>query len=391
VEIELLLACARTTVDADGTARIARLLEQGIDWERLIAEARRHGVVPLVYQTLQRSVAAQVPAAALAALRAQYRAGAQQSMALAGELLKLLDRFAAAGIPALPLKGPALAALAYGNLSLRSFCDLDVLVHGRDVLAAKQILLALGYQPETPMTSRHEQLHLQTHYVYTFVHSQSHLIVELHYRIRPRYFAFALAAEQLWEQIVSIKVGREEVPSLAPENLLLFLCAHGANHCWERLAWICDIAELLRRHPAFDWDRLMELARASGSRRMLLLGLRLAHDLLGAQIPPSIVDLMRRDQLVSLLASQARARQFAPVAQPFGLFEAALFHLRARERRRERIRYCLGIATITTAEDWALVPLPAPLTFLYSVLRPFRLAGTYGSGLLKYIPAWHRG
>jgi hypothetical protein len=390
-ESDLLLACARTAIDANASARIERLLEQDIDWEGLIAEAHRHGVVPLVYHTLQNRVAARVPADALEKLRAQYRSGAQQSMALTGALLQVMQSFADGGIQALPLKGPALAALAYGNLSLRSFCDLDILVRDRDVLAAKQILLALGYHPEKPMTNRQEQLHLQTHYVYAFVHRESHVIVELHYRIRPRYFAFALGAQQLWGQMVSVRVGREQVPSLAPEHLLLFLCAHGANHCWERLAWICDIAELLRSQPALDWPTLMERARAAGGERMLLLGLRLAQDLLGARLPPRIADRAQRDRIVSLLACQVRARLFAPAEQPLGLFESAFFHLRARERWRERIQYCLGVATITTAEDWALVALPAPLAFLYSLIRPFRLAGTYGAGLLKYIPAWRRG
>jgi hypothetical protein len=385
MNFDLLLACARTSVDSDTAARIERLLGQRIDWDRLVAAARRHSVVPLVYQTLQSGFAARVPAHALEALRVQCLLGAQQSMALAGELLRVLDQLAAGGIQALPLKGPALAALAYGKLALRSFGDLDVLVRQQDVMAAKQILIGLGYHPETPMSSRHEQLHLQTHYVYTFVHSESHMIVELHYRIRPRYFAFALAAEQLWGQIVSIAVGREEVPSLAPENLLLFLCAHGANHCWERLAWICDIAELLRSHPALDWPIIVERARACGGERMLLLGLRLAHDLLGAQLPPAIADRVRRDRVVGRLAGQVAERLFAAAAQPPGLFEAALFHLRARERQRERLQYCLGIATITTAEDWALVSLPAPLACLYSLIRPFRLAGTYGLGLLKYM------
>jgi hypothetical protein len=343
-----------------------------------------------VYQALQNHVAARVPADALGALRARYHSGARQSMALTGALLQLLQAFADGGIQALPLKGPALAALAYGNLSLRSFGDLDVLVRGCDVLAAKQILLALGYHPETTMTSRQEQLHLQTHYVYTFVHRETHAIVELHYRIRPRYFAFALAAEQLWGQVVSVGVGREHVPSLVPEDLLLFLCAHGANHCWERLAWICDIAELLRSQPALDWPMLTQRARAAGAERMLLLGLRLAQDLLGARLPPAIADQVQRDRMVSMLACQVRARLFAAAEQPLGLFEAALFHLRARERWRERIQYCLGVATITTAEDWALVALPARLAFIYSLIRPFRLAGTYGAGLLKYIPAWRR-
>ena len=390
-EFELLLACARTSIDADTAARIERLLEHTIDWEDLIATARQHGVVPLVFQTLQSNFAARVPANALAELRGCYRAGAQQSMVLAGELLRVLGGLATGGIKALPLKGPALAALAYGKLALRSFGDLDVLVRDRDVLAAKQLLLGLGYAPETPMSRRHERLHLQTHYVYTFVHNESHVIVELHYRIRPRYFSFALTAEQLWEQLVPITVGREEVLSLAPENLLLFLCAHGANHCWERLAWICDIAELLRSYPTLDWPKVMGRARAAGGERMLLLGLRLAHDLLGAQLPPAIADRLRCDQIVSLLMAQVVERLQALEEQPPGLFEAALFHLRARERWRERLQYCARVATITSAEDWALVPLPAPFAFVYSLLRPFRLAGTYGSSLLKHIPAWRRG
>jgi hypothetical protein len=104
-----------------------------------------------------------------------------------------------------------------------------------------------------------------------------------------------------------------------------------------------------------------------------------------------IADQTQRDRMVRLLVCQVSESLFAQQEQPRGLFESAFFHLRARERWRERFQYCLGITTITTAEDWALVPLPAPLAFIYSLLRPFRLAGTYGSGLLKYIPAWRRG
>jgi len=38
----------------------------------------------------------------------------------------LLDLFSEPQIPAIPCKGPVLAASAYGNLALRQFCDLDI-------------------------------------------------------------------------------------------------------------------------------------------------------------------------------------------------------------------------------------------------------------------------
>src|SRR5207253_975904 len=76
-------------------------------------------------------------------------------------------------------------------------------------------------------------------------------------------------------------------PAFAPARLLLILCVHGANHCWLRLNWLCDVAELLRRNPALDWPALAAEAERWGCRRILTLGLLLAHDLLDAPLPPA--------------------------------------------------------------------------------------------------------
>jgi hypothetical protein len=70
--------------------------------------------------------------------------------------------------------------------------------------------------------------------------------------------------------------------------------------------------------------------------------------------------------------------------------KAGWFHLKARERISDKIRYCLLLTLLPTAEDWALLPLPAALAFIYSLLRPFRLAGTYSSGLLKHLGVWQK-
>ena len=384
-EAELILACARTTISSDAAARIGHLLAGNLDWELAIAFARRHAAEALLYTALQRGFAELVPPDAMASLREHYFAGTQHTMALTAELLQIMKLFGAAGIAALPLKGPALAMLAYGNLSLRWSGDLDILVPAADVLSAKAILLARGYAPEPLLNQRQEALHLQTHYEYTFLSEASGMCVELHFRFRPRYFGFALGAEELWQQLGTVVVGGAPLPSLVPADLLLFLCAHATNHCWVRLAWICDIAELIRSHPQIDWVMVQRRARGLGSQRMLGLGLLLAHDLLGAPVPETLLADARRDRTANRLAAQVRDRLFdQTIAEPEpGLFAGTIFRLRARERRRDRLRYILRTATVTTAEDWDLLPLPASLAWVYSLIRPLRLLLTYGLGPLR--------
>lgn len=377
-EDELLLACARTAADAETAGRIGALLRQRLDWSYVLRMAQRHAVVALLYGQLHGAEAGLVPADVLLAIKEAYRAGAQQSLGLTGELLRLLDLFAAHGVGAIPLKGPAVAAMAYGSPGLRRFVDLDILVRREDVLRAKALLLAHGYRSDLPVAERHEQIYLRTHYVYEFERDDGAVRLELHYRLRPRYFAFGLDAAQLWDRLEPIAIAGREVRGLSAEDTLLFLCAHGANHWWERLSWICDLAELIRRRPQLDWETVQRRAQALGGERMLLLGLLLARDLLGAPIPATIGLRVRADRVIVSLARQVRARLFLEPEHGPGLFAGALFHLRARERRRDRLRYCLRLATVTTAEDWALLPLPASLSFVYSVIRPFRLVGAYG-------------
>src|SRR5207244_11975507 len=61
---------------------------------------------------------------------------------------------------------------------------------------------------------------------------------------------------------ISLPLGGTLVRTLSAEHLLLVLCAHGAKHCWERLGWICDVAELLRGTPALDLSGMLAQARS---------------------------------------------------------------------------------------------------------------------------------
>lgn len=381
-EARLLLACARTTADPAQSAAIRALLCRPIRWPELIALAEQHKVLPLLSRQLQ-AFPDRVPPPVLEQLRDLAMGAARQSLFLTGALLNVLALFQSHGIDAIPLKGPLLATVAYGNLALRQFDDLDILVHTRDMLPARDLLIARGYQPLVQLSDRQAESYLRSQYVYPFISGDGSTIVELHHDIRPRYFAFHLDPERLWTRLERLPLGGREVLNLSSEDLLLMLCVHGANHCWERLAWICDLAELIRARPDLDWPLLLDEARRSGGERMLLLGLLLARELLGAALPDLVTRRIAEDAALPQLLAATTAGLFRDPTQPLTASERARFHLRARERRRDRWQYCLYLLISPTEEDWTLQPLPAALTFLYALSRPLKLLGRYGMRPLK--------
>jgi hypothetical protein len=103
------------------------------------------------------------------------------------------------------------------------------------------------------------------------------------------------------------------------------------------------VAQLLRVGPEIDWKALLQRARRSGTRRMVLVGLLLANELLEACVPSWVLEEAAKDASVRRLATELGEGMFAEDRQagPFGL---ALFRLRVSERWRDRVRHVVMIA-----------------------------------------------
>ncbi|GAG91885.1 unnamed protein product, partial [marine sediment metagenome] len=84
--------------------------------------------MPLLYQSLKKTCPEAVPDDTLEQLRAYFLTNAKRNLFLTGKLLRLLELLKDNGILAVPFKGPVLAESVYGDLSLRQFADLDILV-----------------------------------------------------------------------------------------------------------------------------------------------------------------------------------------------------------------------------------------------------------------------
>jgi hypothetical protein len=378
-EVELLLDGARVSLDSDEARRFRATLRPDLDWDGLLGLARRHGVVPLLYRQLREAGPGVVPARALAALHEEFEANRLGNLLKTGALFQVLDLLESRGIPAVPYKGPTLAAMAFGNLALREFNDLDLLVHGRDLPGARELLLGQGYRLGYSLGRAQEDAHVRSSRQLPFV-SRDGLLIELHVGVTLRDFAFDLDPDRLWERLEPVAVAGRDVPTFAAEDLLLILCAHGARHAWRSLGWVCDLAELLRVRSDLDGGRLLERARALRGERLLLLGLALAGSLLNAPVPDEIAARVRSEPVIAVLVAQVTDWLFRRDDSLPGIRERTLFYLRARERLRDGGRFCLGLALTPHVADWETLRLPPSVSFVYPFLRSLRLAFKYALG-----------
>ena len=374
VEDELLLLCSRASADAETSARIESITTSTneVDWDYVYQLARRHSVLPLIYTQLNSTPSAKVPVDQLARLKENYQNNAARNLFLTGELCRILETFAVAGIEAVPYKGPALAVYAYGKLELRRFVDLDILVRKADVLRAKGLLTARGFICGTPWTDAQQALLLRTQHNLSLNQEDGRLVVELHWEVASSLFASSLQAEEFWGRLKTMRLNNVMVKSLSTEDLLLSLCVHGSKHLWERLAWICDVAELVKTRTDLNWSILLKRAESTKNDRMLFLGLYLANGLLDAPLPGQVKSKTEAEVIVSL-ANKVAKRLFGGIGQPpASIGQSFKFNWALRAGWRSRLRYCRLLFQPTDA-DIETVALPRPLTFVYYLMRPLGL------------------
>jgi len=345
--------------------------------------------MPLICRSLNNFRQA-VPPEILKQINRDFSFHARRNLLFTKELLRVLALMDQNQIRAVAYKGPVLAASAYGNVVLRTFVDLDILVHQRDILRAKELLISAHFRPLVELTKAQEEAHLKSRDEkdIVFAHPNLPIRVELHWRIASL-LLFPLDSDLLWNRLGTITLGGAEISNLSPEDMLLILSVHGAKHSFSRFQWICDIAELIRANPGIDWTQVMEAARGLGVLRMVSLALALAVNLLEASIPCEVRKIIESDAKVTRLMSQVLKslfRQSAPISLSF-VDTKFLGNLREKWADRTRLRmrnyiHNLNKAVTPNALDKQMLRLPAFLSVFYYIVRPIRLANVYGLELL---------
>jgi Uncharacterised nucleotidyltransferase len=390
-EGDVVLQCVRSFIDLSQSKRLATMVSEDIDWEKVIQMGVDHRVMPLLYQTLQTVCPGAVPKIILHRLQELFRSNATRNLFLVSELLKLLKLLESCGISAISFKGPVLAVCAYGNLSLRQHHDLDILVRKSDIFRAKRVLLSNGYQLFPKMTQEQEDARLQSHHAFVFLPEHPTYSVDLHWAVAQPHHASRLDQEMLWERVESVSLGGNSVVTFRPEEMVLVLSMHGSKHCWQQLGWICDIAQLVRWRPDLDWKRVVCEADKAGCMKGLLVALGLAKSLGAMNLPAKVSQMIDQYPRVKSIGRSVIRRLFADKRSFLMRFQRIFIVSRLKQRVRDRFLYLLyewREAVTPNEKDQALVSLPVAFSVFYYVVRPIRLTVAYGlSRLIRGRPS----
>ncbi len=377
-EKRLLICCARTRVEPVLATEIRKLAGEPLDWDFLVTAAAENSILPLLARQLSAVAADIVPGGQLERLKNGARANALRCLVLTAELIKITDLLRSHGIQAMPYKGPVLAVEAYGDVTLREFDDLDIILRQRDMAKANEVMQGIGYRPRFPWifeSSRSSVIPGE----YNYRDEERRLIVELHTEWTLRHFPIRPDLDDLARRLVSVTLSGHEIQTFGPEDMLPILCIHGSKDFWERISWIADISEFVQSHPKIDWDQVFRRAEALRAGRMLNIGLALAASLLAAPLPDEVSLRVRGDSVAVAVASEIVKIHLSRESRERDA--AARFHFRRRmvDGTFAGWRYSMRLATEPADEDGAMMQLPRPLAPLYAVLRPLRLLRKYGT------------
>ena len=367
-EFELLLAC----INGAQAEAVRQLTPGDLDWQTFLRITGSHRLIPQVYSSLC-DIADYVPAEVLERLRCRYEANVRQGLRLSRDLIRVLDHFECRGIQALAYKGPTLAAMLYGDFSQRQFVDIDLLVHPSDVQNSKTALIELGYMIANEFTPRQAESYAASGYEYVFDLSDARNVLELKWRILPRFYTIDFDIAGFFDRSIIVEAGGRLIRTLCPEDLMLVLCVHAAKHSWSELSFLWDISQLIRSQP-IKWDQVLEQARRLGIRRIVAVNLALVGNLLGAEFPDGLRNQLRMDPAEDPV--MRRILSVVTGSQQVDTESVSYFRLMfdLRERLRDRMRFLWRLIFTPSAGEWDTVRLPAWLSPLYHVVRMCRLA-----------------
>jgi hypothetical protein len=377
-EFDLLVACCAVEWNPAEKLRARRLFASTLDWEKLFSLAEHHGLAPLFFPYAA-GLSPIIPGEMRDALRFRSQQAACRALWFTHELTRILDCMNSAGVCVIPHKGPALATLLYGDVAARQFNDLDLLVRPQDVDRARSVLVGLGYRSDSLLRPPEDRSLMRTGYEQVFHGSHGRNLLELQWRILPRFYSIDFDMEQLFVRAKATQFAGRQCRTLSCEDQLLTLCVHAAKHGWTQLSWLRDVAQLART-PGLAWHFIASEAKRLGIQRIVTLNGVLASRLFGGRRWP--LPSVHAGHATNIIAEIVLASLRNALTRPTDTLEYFRWMMGLRERRSDQARLIWRLASTPHFNEWNAVKLPAPMFLLYPIVRAARLAKRLAAGAI---------
>ena len=374
-------ALVRGVASADPTRRsaaalgsLAAAVTASGEWTRVLDLLLAHRLTPLA--AIRLAAADHIPGDLRDNLERERRDAAFHALAAAAELTAALRALAAAGIPALPFKGPALALVAYGDVGARRMVDVDIVVEPANRRRALRALGDGGWTWNTGGAHTRDVLHRWLGHV-PIERAGAAYGVELHWRFAPLALPWTLPVTDVLRRAQPVSSAPDAswlVPH--PVDHLLLLAWHGTRHGWETLEWIASFAQVLALCSQDGAVEATETAWRVGGTRALGIAVSVARDALGVDVPEPFVSLVEHPavraeslRIVASLWLDTSARTADREARG-----RHAYWMNALDSATAKARFVTLTALQPTERELEMVRLPDALAALYDPLRLARVA-----------------
>ncbi len=343
--------------------------QEKIDWKMFLDLTLHHRVYPLLASKLKKFDASLIPPFVVQKVTGLYKRNVFKMLQLSGEMDQLAKLFNANDIKTIFLKGPILGNEIYGDISLRTCGDLDILIPIEDLDSVHKILENQGFIKDDYILSILGDWKWRHHHV-TYYQKSKNIKVEIHWRLNPgpgKEPGFL----ELWERKSKSLSVNSPIYLLGREDLFLFLVSHGARHGWSRLRWLIDIERIIEHE--MDWQKVHSLTKKHNNFHVVGQSIILSSALFNANLTK---ELLRFTSNRSKSLAQGAIFYMENMVNlhddlvPKNISIYQRRHLYSLMSRQQKALYKLSYL-YPYHIDTVTIPLPKKLHFLYFILRPF--------------------
>jgi len=374
-EEKLLIQLSRKELSSNNLSYINESLgKYDIDWDYLLNLARIHGVTSFIYLNLSGHFQNLIHKAVLGRIKDSYMENSKKSLFLSSVLLDILYNLDEIGIKAIPLKGPVLSQILYGDVTVRDFSDIDILVDKKDIIKTREFLISRDYVPQFDLINDQQDYYINSHYYYlNFFRTDHKVIVDLHWATSASNYSFSRGMEYYIRKLENIDFFNKQLSVLRKEDLLLLLCIHGCKHQWVELKWVCDIAELVESKDDMDFKYLIEESRALNCTKMFHFALQSANQIYDCVRDSYMNEILKYMKSYGHRKEQAYGMIFSRRNKTNNKFKGLFFFPKLMDIKKDRFLYFYNNYVCPTPIEFSMISVGGRLFFVYYFLRVLRI------------------
>ncbi len=292
------------------------------------------------------------------------------NMLLTSELIKVMKILEENDIKAIAFKGSTLAQLAYGDVTLRQYVDLDLLVEKENIFKIEN-LLKDKYTRALKLTSSQEETWFKYAHDLSLTHENG-INIEFHWQMFDSNHPINLGKINFFEESIKTIINNQNINTISNEKFLVYLCIHGSKHLYERIEWVSDIDRFIKTQK-IDWEKVENIIKNDNSERFFLLGLFLSKLLFETELSKNYEDKFDKEyesissHIFDTWNGKEKSDNKSNMKYMLKLFVS----------KSDKLKYLNKMYFKPTFTEYWYISLPKPLYFLYYPLRQYLLLKKY--------------